>query len=307
MVFSPCPKDREGGLAILIQQQLPFRTFPTITNNGGQFLAVEVTGIGGTDLTIATAYSFCKQTSLQTKLEEWCRSLSRRPAVLTGDFNDLARNSNLTPMLNLFQFRVGAAGGHTRSTTPIDMICHKGLEGATGGVHPDFTAKDHDLLFFHLPLTVSTELPTYKLARCAPQNFDSFSNLQNSDFVFDNKTWQTLLRNADITNAWTLWSNTVETTLSNKGMVKLGTYRSRGSLPQVRQAEGKHGRGQSHYEREVRRVIRRVREAATQTRRRGAANIDPLYSKSSCVAILFDYKVMSTLSIRTCGDLFSNG
>ena len=58
------------------------------------------------------------------------------------------------------------------------------------------------------------------------------------------------------------------------GYLKIGSFRPRGTTPKVKHAEGRHGRGQSHLERQIRRCIRRCREAAVQVRLRGFPQLD---------------------------------
>lgn len=273
MWLVPCPAHRKGGTAILVQQHLPVTCHQEVSNGGGQFLAVEVSGLQGSVVNIASVYSYCKETSLFPTIETWCHTISRRPALLMGDFNDIAHSQIMLPTLSKYGFASCAQGGHSRSSSPIDYIFHKNLYIQNGGVHASVTAKDHDLLFACLPSVFPCQIPTsFKVSPCAPRNLDI--KIQSQQVVFNEPQWRQLLTDYKVSEAWEMWSKTVEAML-----LETNSYRPRGSVPQVKQAEERRGQGQSHLEREIRRVIRRCHEAHTQSHRRGVAHVDPSLHK----------------------------
>ena len=86
------PSNRKGGVAILVQ---PAFTLPVVcfalAMRVVNFLGVEISGCGGTTLVVATAYASSGETTLMPSINQWMSTLGRRPAILLGDFNELAR------------------------------------------------------------------------------------------------------------------------------------------------------------------------------------------------------------------------
>ena len=268
------PPNRKGGVAILVQQHLPSRCLFRTSNEGGQFLGVEISGCGGTSLVVATAYASSGETTLMPSINQWMSTLGRRPAILLGDFNELARQETIISSTAAFGFQICAQGGHTRSSKPIDFIFCKGIELAHGEIHPTVRAIDHDLLVLTLPQAPALPKPSLKFSPCSPIKQEIFDPLPVEICDFDTQSWLLALRHGNIDQAWMLWSNAAENALRVAGYLKIGIFRPRGSTPKVKHAEGRHGRGQSHLERQIRRCIRRCREAAVQVRLRGLPQMD---------------------------------
>ena len=200
------PSNRKGGVAILVQQHLPSRCLFRTSNEGGQFLGVEISGCGGPSLVVATAYASSHETTLMLSINQWMSTHGRRPAILLGDFNELARKETIISSTAAFGFQICAQGGHTRSSKPIDFIFCKGIELAFGEIHPTVRAIDHDLLVLALPQTPACPKPSLKFSPCSLIKQEVSDPLPVEIRDFDVQSWLSALDQGNIDQAWTLWS-----------------------------------------------------------------------------------------------------
>lgn len=280
MWFVPAPSHRRGGVAILVQDNLPSSCVMQETTTGGQFLVVEVSGLAATVIQLATVYSHTGEISITSSLEVWFSTLGRRPAILTGDFNELARQDQLQSLLPPRGFELQATGVHKTSVVPIDHIWTFALNDIIGSKLDQVQAVDHDILEVALPACASPTSTAFKIVPCARRLIPD--SAQDTDIPFDLAAWTHLLHTKDIEAAWSMWSHHAENCLESAGWIVATGGRLRGTEPRVACAAGRRGQGQSSGERSLRRVCRRCQEAGVQARLRGPMAVDPQLYKQLC-------------------------
>ena len=177
-------------------------------------------------------------------------------------------------------FELQAAGGHVRSSVPIDHIWTFALGNPIGRKLTNVQAVDHDVLEVALPFHSLPKCEAFKFVPCARWQIPE--QLQDTDVSFDEAEWTQLLQSNDVEGAWSMWSHHAENCLAASGWIASNGGRPRGTEPRLACAAGRHGQGQSCRERSLRRVCRRCQEAGLQARLRGPMTVDPQLFEQIC-------------------------
>ena len=259
-LFVPKPSVHNGGIAVLVRKPLGLLQLRKGGTEEGQFATAQLLG-STSQLQVTSLYSN-PAASLELLFEEAhrCDALRGAPWLLGLDGNTAQLHGPWAEAMRSAGGVLRAVARHNTSATPIDGIW-TAEQCQTFNEQELQSCTDHTIAHCCLNIWVPGSKPEFRFSK-TPKVCQEAHPAQVSwqDCASQDKVWLEALQ--DLESAWTLWCSDAQKWLSEAGVLSSGACeRPLGALPTLRSGNHKLSFRQSIAERQLRRLIRRLREA----------------------------------------------
>ncbi|CAE7676109.1 xynB [Symbiodinium sp. CCMP2592] len=263
-VLVPKPRSRRGGVGLFVRRPRAFLELERTSTEDAQSVSAQLLGLS-TRLIVTGLYSAPKAdpTTLFAQANQ-CEALSGVPWIvgLDGNINNMEAGQWPEAMRRAGGLLCAKARHTNRSKYAIDGIWASETCPATYGAEVANSGGDHSIAESHFDLSVPPCVPEWRFAK-PPRDAGADAVLRTAswqDCASSKEEWTKALD--DLNDACSLWCKDAQKWLSRSGGLAGSAYeRDLGSKPSLRSGNHKLSSRQAIGERQLRRHIRRLKEA----------------------------------------------
>lgn len=266
----PPSSENRGGVAILCRKPCALLELRKHSGPEGQYIMVQMHVDQrvfnmyshyrhAKDSDFSNLHAICEQIEIDNATD-WCVALDGNSNMLEGPCHD---------MITRVGGKCVATAGHTRSSCPIDGIWVSPKLDVVSAHHNKPGDGDHGIAEVSFDLQIPRiQERLWRFSHTPkivfPENLDP--QVKWFDVATSNPSWSLALNHVD--GAWDAWCNDVTKWLvANKVITSETWERNLGTVPHVKHGSHRMGANQDIHERQLRRWIRRLKEAHELTRR----------------------------------------